>query len=370
MIHRALAAAILALALGAAPAHAAEFGMQDDQAVVYGWHDRDRILEAFTAAGGDSVRVNLIHARGDADGLSEHADLAAYRSGLEAVHARGLRPQVTLLWYGQDDPARIASWSAEMARELGPLVDRWSILNEPDITIPANDACPPSVEREWERRVGARIAAVAGSTRQVRYRGRVRKVVTRTRVRRHGRVRVRRVASYRGMVAGRPVKLTRRGRRYLRTVHVPGRAARSEGETFDPKYRLTARGGCIADARGRSYARIFAAAAPAIRAADPGAQILAGETSPFPTAIDFIRGAGHLDADGWAHHAYTWERIVRLCRRCRPRDAHAGLRDRVRPARRRVPASPDAPGPPARRRPRARRAGRPAGLGLPVGAAR
>jgi hypothetical protein len=69
---------------------------------------------------------------------------------------------------------------------------------------------------------------------------------------------------------------------------------------------MTVRQGCLKVQRGRIYRRIFEAAEPVIRAAAPGAEVLAGETSPVDGVDLFIDQVVPVHADGWAHHCYQW----------------------------------------------------------------
>jgi hypothetical protein len=69
----------------------------------------------------------------------------------------------------------------------------------------------------------------------------------------------------------------------------------------------TVRQGCLRVQRARMYREIFNAAEPAIRTAAPGAEVLAGETSPVAPVDVFIENALPLHADGWAHHCYQWD---------------------------------------------------------------
>ena len=142
--------ALAALLAIAAPASAMEVSMQDDQAIVYQWHDRPLALSQFHAMGGTHVRINVMHRYGTARGQQdlgvdalEHP-LAEYDAAIKAINDAGLTPQLTLVWYGQSDPAATAAWMEAMARHFAPGVDRYSVLNEPDLTIPAADDCDPT----------------------------------------------------------------------------------------------------------------------------------------------------------------------------------------------------------------------------------
>jgi hypothetical protein len=80
-----------------------------------------------------------------------------------------------------------------------------------------------------------------------------------------------------------------------------------EGSDSSSGAVTTVRQGCLRIQRGRMYHQIFDAAEPVIRAAAPGAEVLAGETSPVAGVGLFIGQALPLHADGWAHHCYQWD---------------------------------------------------------------
>jgi hypothetical protein len=279
---------------------------QDDPTVVCNWHNRESALEQMRAAGFTHVRINLLHAPGpDGAGLIAcpgPAAIEVYDEAVAAVVDAGLVPQLTLLWYGQSDPTAIAAWMGQMAAHFAPVVQRFSVMNEPDLRLPANNACDPETVEQM----------VTVGTLTVTTRMRWIKVYLRHRVsiRRRGRTirvwrnvhrlaitRVRRGGGYR-------YRLSRV--RAVRWVRRPIRAT-EEGTESSPQRVLTVRKGCLRVQRGRMYHRIFMAAEPAIRAAAPHAQVLAGETSPAPGVDLFIQNALPLPADGWAHHCYQWD---------------------------------------------------------------
>jgi len=81
-------------------------------------------------------------------GVYDEAEIAHYRSVLESLHKRGLRPIVTLhhftnpLWLADDGgwrsaqlKERFTEYARLMASRFGDLVDFWSTLNEPMIYI-------------------------------------------------------------------------------------------------------------------------------------------------------------------------------------------------------------------------------------------
>jgi hypothetical protein len=237
-------------------------------------------------AGFTHVRINLIHAPGPAGvGLvacgGQPATLLDYERAVAAVRAAGLVPQLTLVWSHEADPQAIADWSAQMAAHFAPEVARFSILNEPDLTIPAADDCDPeTVQRMVAGDLGAKIRWVKQYVRR-------------------GGHSVHRVFS-----GG-----WRKGRAYApRWQAVYRWVRRSEQPAGDVARQLvlTVRQGCLKVQRGRIYRRIFSAAEPLVRAAAPGAQVLAGETSPVDGVDLFIGQVVPVHADGWAHHCYQW----------------------------------------------------------------
>lgn len=284
-------AAALALAI-LAPACVAQASVpdrvaQDDGTVVCRWHDRGRVLTQMRDAGFSHVRINLIHAPG-ADGVglmacAFPATLDDYDRAVDAVRAAGLIPQMTFVWSGATDPGAIASWMGEMAAHFAPRVQRFSVLNEPDLSLPAADTCDPETV---DQLVSVGLLDVATVMRRVRIR-----------VKGH-RYRVVRSPSLHRFVLAR-VRAYRWARRPVRVIQQRN-AMESESVT-------TVRQGCLRLQRGRLYNEIFTAAEPAIRAAAPGAQVLAGETSPVAGVDIFIEHALPLRADGWAHHCYQWD---------------------------------------------------------------
>jgi hypothetical protein len=303
-----VAGAVAALLSLAAPASAMEVSMQDDQAIVYQWHDRPLALRQFRAIGGTHVRINVMHRRGPARGPDDLAagalehPLVEYDAAIKAINDAGLTAQLTLVWYGQSDPATTAAWMEAAARHFAPVVDRYSVLNEPDLTIPVADECDPTAIRRL----------ISEGTLEVTYAMVRRKSYLRKRVRIRRRGKVFRIwrPLYRREVRwvirdGRATTSVRRIRRY-RWVKRRVAVARTQQSTREEQ-TLSLREGCRSVIRGRRYRAVFQAAAPAIRRADPGAQILAGETSPIAGFDLFAHQALPLEADGWAHHPYQWD---------------------------------------------------------------
>ena len=285
-----------------------EIGMQDDQAIVYRWHDRPLALQQFREVGGTRVRINVMHRYGPERGPQDRAadalehPIAEYDAAIDAIRDAGLLPQLTLVWYGQSDPGATAAWMANAAAHFGAGVDRYSVLDEPDLTIPAADDCDARTIREL-----IDDGSLAVAYRNVRTKIYLRR---RVRVRRAGKV----FRAWRPVYVTRVVPTLRRShihfvrrkfRRYRwgtkRVAMTHSLASSRVSET------LSLAQGCQKLIRGRRYRAIFQAAASAIRDADPGAQVLAGETSPVFGLDVFLKQALPVDADGWAHHPYQWD---------------------------------------------------------------
>ena len=161
-----------------AKAPAMEIGMQDDQAIVYRWHDRPLALSQFRAIGGTRVRINVMHRYGPGAArrttTPTRSSIRSPSTTPRSTRSRdaGLTPQLTLVWYGQSDPAGDRRWmESKAAAHFAPVVDRYSVLNEPDLTIPAADDCdagddPPADQRRQRSRSlpqGARASATCES---------------------------------------------------------------------------------------------------------------------------------------------------------------------------------------------------------------
>ncbi len=241
--------ALMFVLLVAAPARAKmDIGMSDDLTVVNGFHDRALALRQFKAMGGTHVRINIQHKRNRhysqvTDASATQTALRSYDAAVDAVRAAGLTPQMTLIWRGITDPARLADWMGNVAAHFDGRVRRFSILNEPDLVLPAHGACGRAGERRFLRSHASETFVFAGHLRAVD--------VTRP----HGI----------------PLHL-----------------------------------GCLRAARGRAYRRIVRWAAPAIRDGAPGAQVLAGETSGTIGLAWFVRAARprRMHVAGWAHHPF------------------------------------------------------------------
>lgn len=288
-----VAVAVLTLAVpsGAARAAVPDRVAQDDATVVCRWHDRDRALAQMRDGGFSHVRINVVHAPGaDGQGLvacALPATLEDYDRAVAAVRAAGLVPQLTLVWYRQTDPAAIATWMAQMAAHFSAQVQRFSVLNEPDLMLPASNDCDPRTVRQMVAAGQLQASPQAPLVKRYLRHPRYRFVSARIRAGRGYLFVVRRERAYRWVRRSEPV--------------------RAQGSDSSYEDVTTVRRGCLRIQRGRRYHQIFDAAEPAIRAAAPGAQVLAGETSPVPGLDLFIRAALPLHADGWAHHCYQWD---------------------------------------------------------------
>jgi hypothetical protein len=228
--------------------------------------------------------------------------LDVYDQAIAAVESMGLKVQLTFLWYGQTDAGVIASWMGQMAAHFAPVVKRFSVLNEPDLTLPASDDCDPQTISQM-----VSSGVLKTSTRMYRIK---RYLWRRVKIRRHGKIRIvrQKVYWYKWVhyKFWRGYRYKRIKIRAYRWVDKPTETVQ-ESSDYTQQNVLTVKQGCIKVQRGRIYHRIFVAAEPAIRSAAPGSQVLAGETSPVDGLDLFIPQALPLNADGWAHHCYQWD---------------------------------------------------------------
>ena len=284
------AGAALAVMLGCAspgPATADPvLGLADDGGLITAPVDPDGVLSAGAAHGARFVR--LIAYMGSYPGDDRYL-LAAQR-----IAARGLGLDVVLALppgsaqAGVTAPA-FAAWAAQLAARLAavgaPL--RVSLLNEPDLVLSAVDACDPLTAEQVVREAG-----------YTPVRRRVRITVRRTRmvrrvVRRHGH---RRIARRR---------LVWKAWRW-QTVTTLGPTS-----TTSTTSSVSVAQGCLSVRRARRAATFLNAAIPAVRAAAPGIEVGAGETSPCTGVEVFTRELGRLGIppiDRWAHHPYVYTR--------------------------------------------------------------
>jgi hypothetical protein len=282
------AGAVLALALAAASPGAAAadpvLGLADDGSQITAPVDPDEVLSAGMAHGARFVR--LIAYMGSYPGDDRYL-LAAQR-----VAARGLGLDVVLALpaggaqAGVTAPA-FAAWAAQLAARLAatgaPL--RVSLLNEPDLVLTAGDTCDPVAAEQIVREAGY----VPGRHR-VRVTVRQTRIVRRV-VRRDGRRRVVRR------------RLVWKAHRW-KVVTTLGSTSASSAIAS-----VSVAQGCLSVRRARRAATFLGAAIPAVRAAAPGIQVGAGETSPFFGLDVFMRELARVGippVDRWAHHPYVF----------------------------------------------------------------
>lgn len=232
------------------PAAALDIGMQDDQTILFGHADRDLALNQFAAMGGTHVRMNVEHKRlpryRNSIMYGLRAPMKLYDNAVREVTRRGMEVQLTLVWNRRENPAVVAAWMGNIAEHFGSRVNRYSVLNEPDLSIPLSGGCEGEARTALRKRYPKKMVYAYGEWRA------------------------------RGvLVKGRNVSLAQACRQ------------------FD---------------RGKQYRQIFNAAARAIHEANPDATVLAGETSALPGLEWFVRGTrlkgGLKGIDGWAHHPF------------------------------------------------------------------
>jgi hypothetical protein len=159
-MRRGVAALVLVLAaLAAAPAHAspgARFGIMDDAWLLSGPGSLDQRLTTLQGLGVGVVRVTLrwdaVAATKPSDPLDpESYDWGVYGTVLDALHARGLTPLVTLYgsprWAnGGGKPNRLPTTGfgafAYAAARRFPYVHMWTAWNEPNNGVFANPVSP------------------------------------------------------------------------------------------------------------------------------------------------------------------------------------------------------------------------------------
>jgi hypothetical protein len=284
---RLLAVAIAVLALLPAVAQAAPFevGAADDYSIVTNTNgERDATLAQMRNAGVTRVRFILWSTtdRGQLDGA------------VQAVRDAGLNVHLTLA-YTATNPQDAARWASAAAAHYAPWVTSFGIGNEPDLALSRDRSCDLEAK-------GIKVSVKRVNV-QKRYRGKVK------RVRAHSAG----VVVFRGAIKGHTVHLIRKravrgrgsSRRYVvlfyRTVR-----ERRKVVTAGTSRPILAERVCGRIAAGELYRRQVQAIAPAIRAAAPGARVLAGETSPIEPVGYFMQAAanGGLPVDGWAQHPY------------------------------------------------------------------
>jgi hypothetical protein len=238
-------------------------------------------------------------------------DDARILAATQEAAARGMRVHVALTApdFTAVTARDFATWAAGMSGALAATGAALtvSLLNEPDLTMPAAAECDTAaaVERTVTTagyRQGTKTVAVP-VTRRVRV---VRRV--------HGKRRVtfKRVAVYR--IVKRVVR--RHGhrvvvRRRVRVTRLEQRATLVS--TLDTSTTLTAgpQTTCAEVGRARAAARYLRAAIPAVRNAAPDARIDIGETSPNMGVTEFYAELARISIptfDGVAHHPYAFIR--------------------------------------------------------------
>lgn len=286
VVRRCTTAVALMLALGgAAPTIAAAdpaLGLADDGGLVTQPVDPDAVLAFGSAHGATFVR--LIAYMGSYPNDDRYVD-AARRA---AAAGFGLDVVLALPW-GQAQagvaPPAFAAWAAGLAARMaaiGPPL-RVSVLNEPDLYLSASDDCDASTALRVVREAG--YAPVWTRTRVTLRRSRIARRV----VRRHG---------HRRMIRRKLVWTVHRWR--TRTVL---RAA----DTAIHVATISVARGCLSVQRARRAATFLGAAIPAVRAAAPGIEVGAGETSPLAGVEVFMRELARVgipSVDRWAHHPY------------------------------------------------------------------
>ena len=156
----------------------------------------------------------------------------------------------------------------EAVAALGPYVDTWSILNEPDLNLMAGD-CTPT---QQDRMLTTRAVKTHRVKRYQFIRVTPRSKATGVRYRRV--VRVVRVAGKHKRVA-RYISTARKRGRYVRRAFFYTRAGM-------PEEPISIEFACEKATAGQTYTRILAATAPVLRAADPTARIVGWRAQPLP----------------------------------------------------------------------------------------
>ncbi len=159
----AAAACCLAVLACAAPAHgAAQLAVQDDQVFLYrGYGDREQAFARAAQLHASWIRFNVIWGSYVAAGRS----LAMYDDAVDAARAHGLRVQMTItgtpryasaqdqsLSWQRPDPGRMRQFAGLVAAHFKGRVSRYSIWNEPNISIwLARSAAAPRQYRALHR---------------------------------------------------------------------------------------------------------------------------------------------------------------------------------------------------------------------------
>jgi beta-glucosidase len=111
------------------------------------YHRYESDFDIAKSLGHTAHRLSIEWARVEPEaGKFDASAIAHYREVIEALHARGLKPYVTIwhftlpLWFSQsggferaDSPEVFARYSAHVVQELGDLCDHFSTMNEPNV---------------------------------------------------------------------------------------------------------------------------------------------------------------------------------------------------------------------------------------------
>ena len=259
-------------------------GLADDGGLITAPVNPDEVLSAGTAHGARFVRVIAY--------MGRYPDDDRYLTAAHRAASRGLGLDVVLaLPTGSAQagvtPPGFAAWAAQLAARLSatgaPL--RVSLLNEPDLILPAGDTCDPVVAEQIVREAG-----YVPVRHRVRVRVRRTRIVRRV-VRRHGHRRVIRR------------RLVWKASRW-KVVTTLGASSTSTSVAT-----VSIAQGCLSVRRARRAATFLSAGIPAVRAAAPGIEVGAGETSPCVGVEVFMRELARVGippVDRWAHHPYAY----------------------------------------------------------------
>jgi hypothetical protein len=314
-----LASVTAATAVAAPQAQAVPLGAADDYSLLNTY--RPGTIESMQSAGVRGVRLVAYEGRSNATALASAAHAASIGMPVQLVLTSGP---------GTLPSDRFAAWAGDNARRFAPYVRRFSVLNEPDLLLPAADLCDTPAEvsyaittaglkpitiRQKFRVKKRRWVYVTKTVRGKRRRVRVREVVTRRTVRwtyrtttsaQGQRRRVRR-----RVVVRKPVYLTR----YRNVRRVVSTSSTRTGK----RQPLAPARACRSINRARLAAGVISQALPEVRRSAPGAEVLLGETSAVDGVLLYIEAfmKSGLRADGWAHHPYPgpWEAALQHAER-------------------------------------------------------
>lgn len=271
----------------AVPAHASTLalGMQDDSSLAL-WPDDAAGLMALGRDRGVSAVRFIVYPHQPVDRFAAATALAA---------GQGLKVEVTLASGGLG-PEPYRRWALATARRLRQQgAGAFSVLNEPDLTLPSGDACDADSAPEVVRRQGLTVMRRAAGPR-TRRRTRVRYRIVHRWSRRPPR---RRIA----------VRVRVRVARRVAPVVVTGDMVSTTGLTSAATAEVSAI--CRRIVRARVAGDYYRLVIPALRTAVPGAEVWIGETSPVYGVQQFLETLFREPlpaADGFAHHPYArWD---------------------------------------------------------------